>query len=72
MTRTKMIHDEAMEHLSEARQTMKKLMTCTSDWSAGVLLEIDFDNLEEACREFGNCQLGLVKQGINRANTLRM
>jgi len=53
------IHNDAMEHLSKARQSIKKLAACTADWSAGVMLEIEFDNVEEVCREFGECQFGM-------------
>lgn len=59
MTIAERLHRQAMNHLGEARQTMKKLAACTPDRSAGVLLEVEFDSVEETCREFGECQFGL-------------
>ena len=59
MTVAEKIHTEAMDHLEKARQAMKKLAACTSDWSAGTMVEIEFDSLEETCHEFGRCQFGM-------------
>ena len=60
MTVAERIHNDAMNHLSKARQAMKKLAACTADWSAGVPIEIEFENLESDCMEFGLCQFGLT------------
>ena len=59
MTIAERLHGETLTHLSMARRAVKELTACTADWSAGVLLEVDFDALEETCREFGRCQFGL-------------
>lgn len=50
---------EAIDHLDKARQTMRNLAGCTADRSAGLQVEIEFQGLEETCREFGQCQFGL-------------
>ena len=57
------LHGKAMRHLAEARHAMEKLTTCTSDRAAGISLGSDFNHLEEACREFARCQMGL---GVGR------
>ena len=59
MTLAEKVHRDAIRHLTEARREMKKLASCTGDWTAVVLVEIGFDDLEETCREFGRCQFGL-------------
>ena len=67
------IQNDALMHLNKARQSMKKLVTCTADWSSGLLLENEFDNIEDVCKEFGQCQFGhgihSVGDGIHSAPT---
>jgi len=59
MTVAERLRDEAMNHLTEARRAMNKLSACTADWSARALLESQFENVEDTCREFAQCQFGL-------------
>ena len=59
MTRTEEILNRAMAELESAHRNMKKMMECTGDQTASLLLEIEFDNLETACREFASCQFGM-------------
>ncbi len=60
MTLAERLNNEAQAHLSKARQAIKKLAACTADWSAGVKVEIEFENIETVCREFGLCQFGIT------------
>ena len=64
MTVAERLHDEALHHLAEARGAMKKLAGCTPDWSARVQVDVDFNALEETCRDFGRYQFGLFAAPI--------
>ncbi len=59
MTTAEKLHSEAIEHLAQARERMRNLASVSDDWSAATLLEIEFDSVEETCRDFGRCQFGL-------------
>ena len=59
------LHSEAKEHLAKARDAMKKLSCCTSDWSAGVILQIEFDSIEESCDDFLHHQFGVPRERKN-------
>ncbi len=59
MKRTEELHSTVVQHLAQAKATMKKLMSVSGDWTATTTLEYDFNSLEQSVHEFGRCQLGV-------------
>jgi hypothetical protein len=57
MTHAQEIHFQALTHLAHARTAMRRLMAVSDDAAAKIVLEAEFDEVEDRCREFGRCQL---------------
>ncbi len=66
MTAIERIHNDAFQSLTQARRDVEKLTSASSDWTAGLLVKIRFDALEEAVVEFGRYQCGLQAEYVRR------
>ena len=50
---------QALDHLKQANDFMKRLGECSGDWTAKIMLEEEFLNLQDACINFARCQAGI-------------
>lgn len=69
MTVQEKLHEEAMFHLLEAKDRMRRLAVACPDWTANAEVNVTFQHVEEACRNFGRYQLGIPR--INSCRTKR-
>lgn len=59
MTLTEQLHGEAMTGIRQAKRAMEQLAQATADHQARIVLECEFQSIEQTIREFGKCQFGL-------------
>ncbi|HEY1603669.1 MAG TPA: hypothetical protein VGG64_28970 [Pirellulales bacterium] len=57
MTQQQQLHNSVMRHLHEARNSMRKLMASTGDWTAKVEVECVLRDVEEVWERFAQHQL---------------
>jgi hypothetical protein len=56
-TRQRQLHDHAMRHLTLARDSMRQLMTLSSDWTAKLEVECVLTDLRDVWLSFAENQL---------------